>query len=1458
MRRTPKFILQTVYHLLLAAIIGLAFCPPSFAATFKVFGNKTYVRGTNAPVAVTDRISIHNSNADYVLRVYNGGLTDTPTELVSSSFIYINGMQVIGPKNFNQNVYVLEVSLNGLLHTGDNNFISVELRGKPGGIATIYISGVDNELPELDLLSPGNGQLLSANPTAISAAMSDVTSGIDPASISLVVDGANVTSGAMVTESIITYVPTAKLSDGQHFVYASVADFASNASHANASFIVDTTPPNVAIQPSAGSTLDTDTPNVWVTYEDLTSGIDESSLVIKIDGEDKTASFTKTATTAGYQILPAQPLLSGTHTIDVTLRDKAGNLRTENSQFVVSVDDLRVVGRVDFSWGTPNDGAIQKIGGKTYLYLVLDESDTPLVYFDVTDPRHPIFKGSLPAPGWSLDVFVLDNYVFCPGTKGEVSILDASDPEHIGLIKMFNNGTSNRIKGIVVANLVNGNRVAMLDSNNGAFQVWNFNNLAAPTLIGQYPHPSQYGGGHIVLDHQQKHAYVANGTVDIYDVSDLAHPMRIASFSPSLEEGRFGKFAVSAADDRLYVPTKTGLSVYDISNPAAPIRVKEYEPNSGSVAGMLGNYNSLDLSADGTRILLGGGNYPQSLKFQEISANAALPAGYEVYEFIDQNRVKVAKYDTTIVNQKGGLQIIDIADGPNSIGSYIEPNQAIQFDWVKTDGNLAYVVDVFMGLRIIDIAEPVRPVQISAAHVSGEADDVVVMGSYAYVCQNLGGGIMIVDIADKRNPALINYYHTGCEHWGLAGHLDRYLYLSVNRNGQNWGLDVLDVSNPYNPIVVTRLPGPGFSDAFVEGGYLYTVGGQIYDLSDPAHPVLVGQINDNGVQMTGIGMEKLGPYVYYANSVYGKFQVVDVSNISKLGPRVVGTAITPIGGGWSQSVVIDPKRAFERAYISMGNAGIGVIDVSDPFAPQYINTISADVLGNALGEVTSMDIHGDYLYVNNYYGYMHEFDISLGVENLKLVKKIPNEGAYYVSRIVNGYAYRVRLTGMDIVRVPNSDKKDETPPPAVTGLAGAFSPASGLVFLWSNPDDADYVATKIVQSTTGFPMSILDGKLVYDGRQEGFVDLDLRSNTTYYYTAFAYDAWQNYSDAAASAQVEVYVEDPVPPASVTCFSAVGGDGQVELSWKNPSDNDFMGTVILRREDRFPISISEEATRVIYAGSAVSIVDTDIVNGVKYYYTAVAYDTTLNYSTVTETSCDFGVAATVLFSDDFESGSLGALPSKWLIKNSANAESARVYDDSLHPSLSWAQTSFALGSKAMGGRTSGGEGVASGASWGWWINSPAAASFSTPTIYAKIMDPDDPGNLSQNTENFVIYFGYVDNANFSKITFYTHYQSRAAVTQVIGGAAVQYDAPMSLISGLDGNWHQVRVKVTPVGPEVYSGGELVFRIENNLVYRRYDNKYYTNTLAWSYKHVAGLVGVGGSGGVYVDDVSVTQE
>ena len=101
--------------------------------------------------------------------------------------------------------------------------------------------------------------------------------------------------------------------------------------------------------------------------------------------------------------------------------------------------------------------------------------------------------------------------------------------------------------------------------------------------------------------------------------------------------------------------------------------------------------------------------------------------------------------------------------------------------------------------------------------------------------------------------------------------------------------------------------------------------------------------------------------------------------------------------------------------------------------------------------------------------------------------------------------------------------------------------------------------------------------------------------------------------------------DAAPPGDVTGFTATAGDEQVSLSWTNPSNADFVGTKVIRKEGSYPVNVSDGAevcNRPDSPGSTDSYTNTSLTNGITYYYTAFAYDEVPWYSSAVDSAQDY--------------------------------------------------------------------------------------------------------------------------------------------------------------------------------------------------------------------------------------------
>jgi Glucodextranase, domain B len=199
---------------LLFVSLLLLFAAAAQAGTFNAFGPKPYSRSDATPVAQSESFHVRNASIPYVLHVLNHGLT--------SAVITLNGVQVVGPKDFNANT---PADLQKPVTLRKDNTLTIDLRGAPGTGADLRITGEDNDLPSITATvtpPPNAAGWNNSVPVSVSFACSDATSGVvscsDPVELSdegpgsvvvgTAIDAAGNIATASVTLNIDTLPPT--------------------------------------------------------------------------------------------------------------------------------------------------------------------------------------------------------------------------------------------------------------------------------------------------------------------------------------------------------------------------------------------------------------------------------------------------------------------------------------------------------------------------------------------------------------------------------------------------------------------------------------------------------------------------------------------------------------------------------------------------------------------------------------------------------------------------------------------------------------------------------------------------------------------------------------------------------------------------------------------------------------------------------------------------------------------------------------------------------------------------------------------------------------------------------------------------------------------------------------------------------------------------------------------------
>lgn len=194
---------------------------------------------------------------------------------------------------------------------------------------------VDTTPPLASFVKPADDSFLNTPAPAIELAFGDGTgSGVDPATLRVFLTRGDEAETeitplfAIAADKATGQIPSSSaLTDATYHLRATLNDRAGNPVTARAAFELDTVAPTYRIvQPAQSSALNVRTPAILITYSDDRSGVDPARLVLKIDGVDRSDLLVRGPNEATATLPAEEALEDGTHTLEVTVEDRAGNV----------------------------------------------------------------------------------------------------------------------------------------------------------------------------------------------------------------------------------------------------------------------------------------------------------------------------------------------------------------------------------------------------------------------------------------------------------------------------------------------------------------------------------------------------------------------------------------------------------------------------------------------------------------------------------------------------------------------------------------------------------------------------------------------------------------------------------------------------------------------------------------------------------------------------------------------------------------------------------------------------------------------------------------------------------------------------------------------------------------------------------------------------------------------------
>lgn len=158
----------------LLTFFTLVFIPLAYGDTI-VFGPEVYTRGTGKPQKIIKSFSVNKGHVPFALSIKNG---DGKKQRVSSAVIEINGIQVLGPEEFDKQIDEIRVHIK----LKEQNEIAVEVRGEPGTYITVTILG--SSIPEI--LTSADPDYVNLNQPTTVTVSALIEPNLIPSSINLI------------------------------------------------------------------------------------------------------------------------------------------------------------------------------------------------------------------------------------------------------------------------------------------------------------------------------------------------------------------------------------------------------------------------------------------------------------------------------------------------------------------------------------------------------------------------------------------------------------------------------------------------------------------------------------------------------------------------------------------------------------------------------------------------------------------------------------------------------------------------------------------------------------------------------------------------------------------------------------------------------------------------------------------------------------------------------------------------------------------------------------------------------------------------------------------------------------------------------------------------------------------------------------------------------------------------
>lgn len=130
---------------------------------------------------------------------------------------------------------------------------------------------------------------------------------------------------------------------------------------------------------------------------------------------------------------------------------------------------------------------------------------------------------------------------------------------------------------------------------------------------------------------------------------------------------------------------------------------------------------------------------------------------------------------------------------------------------------------------------------------------------------------------------------------------------------------------------------------------------------------------------------------------------------------------------------------------------------------------------------------------------------------ISITDLLPSTEYHFEIRMTDSFG---RVSTISNQRFTTLSLPDTFAPSNVTNL-NAVPTQDEIKLTWKNPV-SDFYQVRVVRSDYYYPQDPLDGVVVYEGRDQEYIDTDVEADVTYYYTVFTLDRSANFSSGAVT------------------------------------------------------------------------------------------------------------------------------------------------------------------------------------------------------------------------------------------------------------------------------------------------------------------------------------------------------